>query len=197
MKRSGFIAAALVVLLPLASPTWAAGAAYLRGIATGLQLPLEIVAAGDGSGRLFIVEKQGRVRVVRDGQVSPTPFLDLSNLISTSGERGLLGLAFHPHFAINGYFFVFYTRAVDGALTVARYQRDVNNPDIANPASGTILLMIAHPSFDNHNGGHLAFGPDGYLYVGTGDGGGGGDPFGNGQRRSVLLANGSSESRRR
>ena len=167
---------------------WAGGAAYLRGMATGLQSPLEIVSAGDGNGRLFIVEKTGRIRVWRDRQLLPTPFLDLSGLVSTSSERGLLGLAFHPHFATNRFFFVFYTRALDGALTVARYQRDPSNPDVADPASGTILLMIAHSSFDNHNGGHVAFGRDGYLYIGTGDGGGGGDPFGNGQRRSVLLA---------
>jgi len=182
--------AALLAFSTVLTPSdgLAAGTAYLRGVATGLQAPLEITAAGDASGRLFIVEKGGRILVLRNGQLLAAPFLDLSGLISTSGERGLLGLAFHPHFATNGYFFVFYTRAADGALTVARYQRDPGSPDVADPGSGTILLTIPHSTYDNHNGGHLAFGPDGYLYVGTGDGGGGGDPFGNGQRRSVLLA---------
>jgi len=180
----------VLLALALATSPSALGvgvAAYLRGITTGFQLPLEIASANDGTDRLFVVEKAGRIRVLRNGQKLAAPFLDISGIISTSGERGLLGLAFHPQFASNRYFFVYYTRANDGALTIARYQRDATNPDLADPSSGAVLLTIAHSSFDNHNGGHLAFGPDGLLYAGTGDGGGGGDPFGNGQRKSVLL----------
>jgi glucose/arabinose dehydrogenase len=180
----------LVFIACLIAPSLSlgAGAAYLRGFATGFQSPLEIASAGNGDGRLFVVEKGGRVRILRSGQILPAPFLDIGGIISSSGERGLLGLAFHPQFASNRYFFVYYTRSGDGALTIARYQRDAANPDIADPASGVVLLTIPHPTFDNHNGGHLAFGPDGFLYIGTGDGGSGGDPFGNGQRKSVLLA---------
>jgi glucose/arabinose dehydrogenase len=188
MARS-FGVLALLFALALVTPTpgIGAGAAYLRGFATGFQSPLEIVSAGDSSGRLFVVEKGGRIRVLHNDQILPTPFLDIGGIISSTGERGLLGLAFHPQFGSNRYFFLYYTRFSDGALTIARYRRDATNPDIADPASGVVLLTIPHSSFDNHNGGHIAFGPDGFLYIGTGDGGGGGDPFGNGQRRSVLL----------
>jgi glucose/arabinose dehydrogenase len=189
MTRS-FGVPGLVFVLALAAPSLGIGAgvaAYLRGSATGFQSPLEIVGAGDGSGRLFVVEKGGRIRVLRNGQVLPVPFLDISAMVSTSNERGLLGLAFHPQFASNRFFFVYYTSASDGTLTIARYRRDATNPDIADPSSASIVLAIPHSTFDNHNGGHLAFGADGFLYIGTGDGGGGGDPFGNGQRRSVLL----------
>ncbi|MEO8738416.1 MAG: PQQ-dependent sugar dehydrogenase [Casimicrobiaceae bacterium] len=177
--------AALLVCLPLAA--FADSAAYLRGVAGGYSAPLEIAAPGDGSGRLFIVQKGGLIKILKNGQQVVQPFLDLSALLSTSGERGLLGLAFHPQFASNRYFYVYYTRSSDGAITIARYQRNATLPDVADPASGSVLLTIAHSSFDNHNGGHLAFGSDGYLYIGTGDGGSGGDPFGNGQRKSALL----------
>ena len=124
---------------------------------------------------------------MRNGHISPAPFIDVGGIISSSGKRGLLDLAFHPQFASNRCFFVYYTRSSDDALTIARYRRDAANPDIADPASAVVLLTISHPTFDNDNGGHLAFGPDGLLYIGTGDGGGGGDPFGTGQRKSVLL----------
>ena len=155
----------LVFISAFSAPSFCfgAGAAYLRGVATGLRSPLEIAAAGDGAPRFFIVEKGGRIRIFRNRQILPAPFLDVGGIISSSGERGLLGLAFHPQFASNRYFFVYYTRSNDGALTIARYRRDAANPDIADPASAVVLLTIYHPTFDNHNGGHLAFGPDGFL----------------------------------
>jgi glucose/arabinose dehydrogenase len=141
----------------------------------GLQNPVDIANARDGSGRLFIVEQSGRIRVTKNGQLTPTPFLDLTALVQFGGEQGLLGLAFHPEFRDNGLFFVNYTRRDDGATVVARYRVSVNDPDRADPASAVQLLLIPQP-FVNHNGGALKFGPDGYLYVATGDGGSANDP---------------------
>jgi len=141
----------------------------------GLQNPVDIANARDGSGRLFIVEQPGRIRVTKNGQLMPTPFLDLTALVQFGGEQGLLGLAFHPDFRDNGLLFVNYTRRDDGATVVARYRVSVSDPDRADPASAVQLLLIPQP-FANHNGGALKFGPDGYLYVATGDGGSANDP---------------------
>lgn len=117
----------------------------------------------------------------------PTPFLNLSGLISTGGERGLLGMAFDPSYTTNGRLYVFYTD-VNGNLVIARYVRDAVNPDLADPASEAVLLTVPRdPTLSNHNGGMLAFGPDGCLYAGPGDGGGGGDPNNNAQNPTVLL----------
>ena len=142
--------------------------------ATGLSGPVEITHAGDS--RLFVVQQSGAIRILNaDGTLKPNNFLTLTNsTISTGGERGLLGLAFHPQYASNGYFYVNYTRAGDGATVIARYAVDPNNPDAALP-TGTVLLTVSQP-FTNHNGGTIKFGPDGYLYIGMGDGGSGGDP---------------------
>lgn len=146
----------------------------LQEFATGLSAPVEIVHAGDA--RLFIVQQGGAIRIANpDGTLKPNNFLTLTTAtISTGGERGLLGLAFHPQYATNGYFYVNYTRAGDGATVVARYSVDPGNPDVAL-TTGTPLITIAQP-FSNHNGGTVRFGPDGYLYIGMGDGGSGGDP---------------------
>lgn len=143
--------------------------------ASGFNAPVDITNAGDS--RLFVVQQGGAIRILNaDGTINPTNFLTLTSAtISTGGERGLLGLAFHPNYATNGYFYVNYTRANDGATVIARYTISSTNPNVANPASGTVLLTIAQP-FSNHNGGTIKFGPDGYLYIGTGDGGSGGDP---------------------
>lgn len=173
---------------PTAAAPAASGAAstiQLEQIAEGLKSPVFLTHAGDDSGRMFVVEKTGTIAILRDGARAPAPFLDIADLITSSGsEQGLLGLAFHPGYAQNGRFFVYYT-AVNGDNTLARYQVS-SNPDVADPASGQVLF--AQPDFaPNHNGGMLAFGPDGYLYVGLGDGGGGGDPQANGQNRSALL----------
>jgi glucose/arabinose dehydrogenase len=180
-------------------PLWSTDAAPLGGasllalepIATGLSNPVALAHAGDGSGRLFIVEVAGRIKVHDGAQVLPTPFLDISPLVSSGGERGLLGLAFHPDYVDNGYFYVYYTTKAEGPLAegtivIARYQVS-GNPQIADAGSRLSLVTIPHPGHSNHNGGQLAFGPDGYLYAGVGDGGGGGDPDRNAQDLGVLL----------
>jgi len=157
----------------------------LEKFASDLKSPVFITHAGDKSNRMFVVEKAGTIAILRDGKRVATPFLDVSDLITAGGsEQGLLGLAFHPDYARNGRFFIYYT-ASNGDNTLARYTVS-STPDVADPASATVLF--AQPDFaENHNGGMLAFGPDGYLYVGLGDGGGGGDPQANGQKRSILL----------
>lgn len=157
----------------------------LELVVAGLDTPVAIANAGDGSGRLFVVEKRGRILVVQDGQLVDTPFLDITNRIGSSqNEQGLLGLAFHPEYAANGLFFVNYTNR-EGDTTVSRFAVS-GAPGQADPGSETILLTLNQPAA-NHNGGHLAFGPDGYLYIGTGDGGAAGDRFGNGQNGQTLL----------
>lgn len=144
----------------------------LQSFATGLTSPVEITHAGDS--RLFVVEQSGKIKIINaNGTVNTTPFLNLTSLISTGGERGLLGLAFHPNYATNGYFFVNYTNT-SGNTVIARYSVSSGNSNIAN-TTGTILMTITQP-YSNHNGGSIKFGPDGYLYIGMGDGGSGGDP---------------------
>ncbi|MEK0083921.1 PQQ-dependent sugar dehydrogenase [Benzoatithermus flavus] len=150
----------------------------------GLAAPLSATHAGDGSGRLFVVEQGGRVRLVKNGALQPRPFLDLSGRVLSGGERGLLGLAFHPRFRDNGRFFVNYTRRPDGATVLAEHRVSAD-PDRALP-TGRALLVVPQP-FPDHNGGMLAFGPDGRLYVGLGDGGDHGDPGDRAQDRSSLL----------
>jgi glucose/arabinose dehydrogenase len=149
-------------------------------------LPTAVTNAGDGSDRLFVVERGGRIWIVnRDRTVLPTPFLDIGSRVVSSGEQGLLGLAFHPQYAETGRFFVAYTRQADGADVIAEY-RVSSAPDTADLASERILLAIPDPAA-NHNGGALAFGPDGYLYIALGDGGGQNDQFGNAQNVNRLL----------
>ncbi len=132
---------------------------------------------------MFVLEQPGRIRLVKAGQISPVPFLDISDKVGSRGsEQGLLGLAFHPDFAHTPYFYVNYTD-IDGNTVIARFQA---RGDQADPGSEKILLHINQP-FPNHNGGVLVFGPDGYLYAGLGDGGSEGDPLGNGQNTGVLL----------
>jgi glucose/arabinose dehydrogenase len=149
--------------------------------------PLEYLHAGDGSGRVFVLEKTGRIKVFQnDPQVQAAGvFLDLSGAVdSSASEKGLLGLAFHPNYANNGFFYVNYT---DWSGTViARYQADPADPNRALPGSGTVLMSFPQP-YANHNGGHLAFGPDGFLYIAVGDGGSAGDPQGNAQNRGSIL----------
>jgi glucose/arabinose dehydrogenase len=158
----------------------------LEQIAGGLADPIGITAANDGSGRLFVNERGGRIRVIGPGgNLRADPFVDLSGRILAGNERGLLGLAFHPDFADNRRLFVHYSRAGDGATVVSEL-RAAADLATADPASERVLLSVAQP-FANHNGGQLAFGPDGYLYVALGDGGSGGDPLGNAQNPNVLL----------
>ncbi|RYZ25445.1 MAG: sugar dehydrogenase, partial [Sphingobacteriales bacterium] len=156
----------------------------------GLSQPIELVSApGDPAGRLFIVQKTGQIRIWTGTALLPTPFLDISGLVEDNGEQGLLSMAFHPQYASNGYFYVYYS-ANNGNITVARYQVS-GNPDIANPVATPAApwVSIAKP-FDNHNGGHLQFRVEGgvpYLYFATGDGGSGNDPFNNAQNPASLL----------
>jgi len=155
-------------------------------VASGLDHPVQVTDAGDGTGRLFVVEQPGWIRVINDGELLSTPFLDLTGRTSRSGERGLLGLAFHPDFEINGYFYVNYTRDSDGATVIERYAVSASDADVADPTSASEILTIDQP-YANHNGGQVLFGPDGYLYVGMGDGGSGGDPQENAQDPTNLL----------
>lgn len=154
----------------------------LTQFATGFTNPVEITHAGDS--RLFVVQQGGLIKIVNaNGTTNATPFLNLSSIISTGGERGLLGLAFHPNYATNGYFFVNYTNTA-GNTVIARYSVSAN-PNVAS-TTGTILMTITQP-FSNHNGGSIKFGPDGYLYIGMGDGGSGGDPGNRSQNISDNL----------
>lgn len=172
----------LVGAVPTPPAAWPL--AYLQTTFSGFTQPLFIT--GDGTGaRLYIVEKGGRIWVTPPDHQSLTLFLDLSAKVSTSSERGLLGLAFDPDYATTGEFYVDYTKA-DGATVISRFTRDPGDPDRASSASEQIVLSYAQP-FANHNGGCIAFGPDGYLYIASGDGGSGGDPNGNGQSLSTLL----------
>lgn len=155
----------------------------LTKYAGGLSQPTHITHAGDGSGRLFVVEQRGRVRVIKDGALQAAPFLDITGRVSCCGEQGLLSVAFPPGYTSKGYFYVDYTDLA-GDTIVARYR--IINPDMADPATEEVLLKIDQP-FSNHNGGQLLFGPDGYLYIGMGDGGSGGDPYNNAQNPSSLL----------
>ena len=165
----------------------------LQPLVAGLSAPVDIANAGDGSGRLFIVEQSGKIHIIQNGTLLPTPFLDIQAVVSFGGERGLLGLAFHPQYVTNGRFFVFYTSKAlnglaNGDVAIARYQRSATDANLADANSGQVVLSVPHSTFDNHNGGALRFGPDGYLYIGVGDGGSGGDPFNAGQDLNSLLA---------
>lgn len=164
---------------------WAQPDVELEAIVAGLPRPVAITHAPDGSGRMFFTLLAGRI-VVYDGEkVLPIPFLDIEADVSCCGERGLFSVAFHPQFATNGYFFVSYTDN-DGDSVIARYTVAPPGANRADAASEVVLLTIDQP-FQNHNGGQLHFGPDGYLYIGTGDGGSGGDPLDNGQDLATLL----------
>ena len=178
-----FVAAALMVMT--VAPGTVFGAVSLSSVATGLSKPVFVTNAGDGSNRLFIVEQTGRIRIVDGGVLLPQPFLDLSASISTGGERGLLGLAFHPDYATNGKFYVNFTRG-NGDTVINEYQRSISNPNIANRSSARRIMTIGQP-YSNHNGGMLAFGSDGYLYIGMGDGGRRGDPGNRAQNLNSLL----------
>lgn len=192
----------LVVLAALLTPFAGAGvpaaaqgavepfAIGLEPVAGGFERPLFVAEPDDGSGRLFVVEQPGRIRIVADGVVTEEPFLDITDRVEASGnEQGLLSLAFHPDYAENGEFFVGYTARSEvgtGDNTVSRFRVSADDPNRADPSSEEILLAIEDPYW-NHNGGLVMFGPDGYLYVGLGDGGSQGDPLGNGQNPQTLL----------
>ena len=154
-------------------------------VASGIPSPTVVTHAGDGSDRLFIVEQQGRIRVMDNGVLLAAPYLDITSIVNNSGfEQGLLGLAFDPDYASNGDFYVYYTRA-DNATVLAHYNTSPPSSNTAN-GTGTVLWTQPEPA-SNHNGGQLAFGPDGYLYMSVGDGGIQGDPADNGQNLEVWL----------
>jgi glucose/arabinose dehydrogenase len=156
-----------------------------RLVTSGLNRPVGLVNAGDGSRRLFVLEQEGVIRVIRDGELQAEPFLDIRDRVgSNANEQGLLGLAFHPDYMQNGFFYVDYTDR-NGNTVIARFSVS-DDPNQADADSEKRLLGIEQP-YSNHNGGAMAFGPDGYLYIGTGDGGSGGDPQGNAQSLDTLL----------
>jgi glucose/arabinose dehydrogenase len=152
-------------------------------VASGLQSPVHLTAPASDA-RLFIVEQPGRIRIVENGQLLPTPFLDIAAKVSSGGERGLLSVAFHPRYAQNGFLYVNYTDRA-GDTRIERYRVSANR-NVADPASASLVLHVRQP-YGNHNGGLVAFGPDGMLYIGMGDGGGGGDPEEAGQDPLQLL----------
>ena len=160
----------------------------LSAFVSGVASPVGMEVPNDDSGRLFVLEQGGRIRIIQNGVLVATPFLDITSKIESGGEKGLLGLAFHPSFSSNRRFFVYYTRRLSLQLqsVFSEYAASSSNPNQADASSERILLVVNQP-FDNHNGGQLAFGPDGFLYIGLGDGGSEGDPQGNGQSLQTLL----------
>jgi glucose/arabinose dehydrogenase len=160
--------------------------AALQLVTSGLSHPDFVTTPAGDTARLFVVEQTGKIRVVRHDSLIPTPFLDLTGHIGFGGERGLLSLAFHPSYASNGHFYVYYTNPA-GDIRIVRYTVSAN-PNVADSTTGDTILTVFHETYDNHNGGLLLFGPDGKLYAGLGDGGSSGDPSGNGQNLDTLLA---------
>jgi glucose/arabinose dehydrogenase len=153
--------------------------------ASGLSSPVFVTSARDGTGRLFIVEQTGRIRIYKDGAVLATPFLSIGSQVSKGNEQGLLGLAFHPSYATNRKLYVNFTD-VHGDTVVREYRASSTNSNVVATSTARTILKVAQP-YDNHNGGMLAFGPDGYLYIGLGDGGDSGDPGNRAQRTDTLL----------
>jgi len=153
-------------------------------VATGLTSPVYL-ASPPGDPRLFVVEQAGRVRIISNGALLAQPFLDIRSRVASGGERGLLSIAFHPSYATNGFFYIYFTD-LNGNIRVERFHVSAS-PDVADATSSALIIGIDHPTNANHNGGLVMFGPDGMLYMGTGDGGDAGDPPGNGQNRNALL----------
>jgi glucose/arabinose dehydrogenase len=160
-------------------------------ITSGLTAPVFLTQPLD-DGRIFVVEQAGRIRVIRDGVLQTTPFLDISSRVLFSGERGLLSVAFHPQYATNRFFYVYYTTRTNGTtlangdIVIERFTATAN-PEVADPNTAKLIITTAHSTYANHNGGLVSFGLDGMLYAALGDGGSGGDPLGNGQNFNALL----------
>jgi glucose/arabinose dehydrogenase len=156
-------------------------------VASGLSKPIYVTNAGDGSGRLFVVEQSGRIRVITSGgALLSAPFLNLSTSVATGSEQGLLGLAFHPDYETNGKFYVYLTLKSSGAQVINEYRASPPSANTAAWQTGRRIMTMSDP-YSNHNGGHIAFGPDGFLYIGTGDGGSAGDPGNRAQSTTTLL----------
>ncbi|MEM7416883.1 MAG: PQQ-dependent sugar dehydrogenase [Gemmatimonadota bacterium] len=184
MKRVALIVPALALTVGCSDFVPAdPGGGALEMVVDGLDQPVLLTHAPDDPSRLYIVEKPGRIRVVRDGALVAAPFLDIESITSDAGEQGLLGLAFHPDFDSNGTFFVHHT---DGGGDSRILRFSTLSADEADASSLSVVLEVDQP-FSNHNGGHIAFGPDDMLYIALGDGGSGGDPLGHGQNRETLL----------
>src|SRR3990170_513229 len=178
---------ALTMVGPVASVS-AANDISLPLVKSGFRSPTQVTNAGDGTNRLFVVERRGTIKAVgNNGTGAVTTFLNIPGLVDdASGERGMLGLSFHPSFETNRLLYVYYTRN-GGDIILARYQANAAGTAVS-ATTGRILLVIEHSRYANHNGGALAFGPDdGYLYISTGDGGGAGDPLNNAQNKNSLL----------
>jgi glucose/arabinose dehydrogenase len=187
-RRLLVIGAAVALALATIAPAVSAATAppiALKLVAYGLQSPIFVTGAGDGSGRLYFVQQGGQIRVLAGGAFVATPFLDIHTLVSCCGERGLLGLAFHPQYKTNGKLYVDYTD-VNGNTVVAEYRRSTSNPNRVDVATRRVILQVSQP-YPNHNGGMLAFGRDGYFYIALGDGGSSGDPGNRAQSTSTLL----------
>ena len=169
---------------PAAQQPWPS--VSLAPLVSGFESPVHVTHAGDGSGRVFVVEQPGRIRIIKGQSLLGRPFLAIEGRVLSGGERGLLSVAFPPGYEAKRYFYVDYTREQDGATVISRF-RLTADPDQADAGSEEIILTIPQP-FANHNGGQLAFGPlDGYLYIGMGDGGSGGDPLNHAQNPDSLL----------
>jgi glucose/arabinose dehydrogenase len=179
------LALLLILSSSLAAAPASAGAAELQSIGR-FDNPVHVAAPPGDSSRLFVVEQAGTIRIVRDGRVKARPFLDIRSRVLAGGERGLLSIAFAPDYATSRRFYVYFTERPSGDIRVLGYQAS-GDADVADAGTARSLLHVGHSEYGNHNGGQLAFGPDGLLYIGTGDGGGGGDPFRNGQKRRSLL----------
>ncbi|MDQ6690684.1 MAG: PQQ-dependent sugar dehydrogenase [Gemmatimonadota bacterium] len=153
-------------------------------VTTGLTSPV-FLTQPLSDGRIFVVEQAGKIRVVRDGVLQATPFLDITTRVLSGGERGLFSAAFHPQYATNHFFYVYFTTQPNGDIRIERFT--ATTADVADPATTKLILTVPHSTQSNHNGGLVSFGPDGMLYAGLGDGGGGGDPAGNAQNYNALL----------
>jgi glucose/arabinose dehydrogenase len=181
-------APATTAVTPATTPAAATAATFsisLTKVVGGLKSLTQVTNSADGSDRLYVVEQRGTVRAVRHGVVRPGYFLDIRGLVSYGGERGLLGLAFDPHFKTNHRLYVYYTRK-GGDIVVARYSTNAAGTNVIE-STGRPILLIEHSAAANHNGGSMAFGPDGYLYIGVGDGGGAGDPGNDAQEKTSTL----------
>jgi len=181
LRRAGLVALGIGWAGQLAAVT---PQLELQPVVSGLDRPVALAIPDDGSGRLFIAEQSGRIQIFDGVQLKATPFLDISDQVLVGGERGLLGFAFHPDIAATGHLYLSYTDTI-GTTVISSYTVSAN-PDIADPDSEQVVLLQAQPAA-NHNGGNIVFGPDGYLYIGLGDGGGAGDPGDNAQDPGTLL----------
>ncbi len=173
---------------PPPSPGGPPPALTLSPVVSGLSSPVDLQFPDDGTGRMFVVQQAGSIRIYANGVLLATPFLDITSKVDFGGEKGLLGLAFHPHFPQNHLFYVHYDRVLSGQMqsVIAEYQVSASDANRADPSSERILLTVNQP-FPNHKGGQIAFGADGFLYIGLGDGGSENDPLHNGQNLQTLL----------